>query len=327
MIGIYQDDFIDYLKDNFGDNIKITSKNIIIPCCWCEYPQEKDHYHMYISLEAPIFHCFHATCERGGTLRKLLQKVEGHDISDSFIDKEKLKEFKNKKEVFVDKAQKTRRVYIPILKPETFPNKELYIKKRLKFHNLPTKSIHGLIYDVYDFIQKNRIPVDETLFRLQDYLHSNFVGFLTNYGTTVMFRNVDETQSMKFFKLKIHSTPFLDYYRLSGDNPNSRKIVLAEGIFDIFSSYLFDHLNIKNDVKLYASALSSKFTSLIHSIVFHEQLFRPSVIILSDNGIPKSDYAKMKKYNSHIIDTLTVYYNKRGKDFNDTPVIPVEYVI
>jgi len=326
MIGIYQDEFIKYIEDNLG-YVKTSSKNIITKCPWCEFEKEKHHYHMYISLEAPMFHCFHATCERSGTVRKLLKKIEGHDISDTFIDKDKLEEFQNKREVFVDKDKKTRQLYIPALKPNMFPNKEMYIKKRLKFSNIPTSSIKGLIYDVYEFVQQNQITVDETLFRLQDYLHNNFVGFLTEHGTTVIFRNIDHTHTMKFFKLKIQFTNFLDYYKIRGHNPRSNKIVLAEGIFDIFSASVFDHLNIKNDVKLYASALSSKYVSLIHSIIFSEMIFKPEIIILSDRGIPLNDYKKMKKYNRHIINSLTVYYNKTGKDFNDTPLTPVKYVI
>ena len=326
MIGIYQDNFIEFLKDNLG-YVKQTSKNIITKCPWCEFQKDKDHYHMYISLEAPMFHCFHATCEQSGTLRKLLKKIEGHDISDSFIDKDKLEEFKQRREVFVDKDKRSSHIVIPDLKPDIFPYKDMYIKKRLKFTNIPTTHIKGLIYDVYEFIKQNQINVDETLFRIKDYLHTNFVGFLTEHGTTVIFRNMDHSHIMKFFKLKIHFANFLDYYKIKGNNPNSNKIVLAEGIFDIFSEYIFDYLNIKNDIKLYASALSSKYISLIHSIIFYDQIFEPEIIIISDRGIPLNDYKKMKKYNRHIINSLTVYYNKSGKDFNDSAVTPVKYII
>ena len=79
MIGIYQDSFKKYLEDNLGE-FKLTSKNIITKCPWCEYGQDKDHYHLYISLEAPIFHCFHGGCEKGGVLSKFLRKVAGHEI-------------------------------------------------------------------------------------------------------------------------------------------------------------------------------------------------------------------------------------------------------
>ena len=35
----------------------------------------------------------------------------------------------------------------------------------------------------------------------------------------------------------------------------------------------------------------------------------------------------MKYYNKHIINSISVYYNKTGKDFNDTPVTPVRVKI
>lgn len=325
MVGIYQDEFIDYLKSKLGDHIKTTAKNIICPCPFCEFGKDKSHYHMYISLEIPIFHCFKANCEQSGNLRKFLRKLEGHDISDAFIDKEKLKEVSRKREIFVDKEKEQSRLILPQINKSKFMLKDMYINQRLKFSRTSTSTIKGLIYDVNEFIDMNKIPVDQTLFRLKDYLQANFVGFLTENQSTVMFRNIDHSHTMKFFKLKIQQANFLDYYKLPGNNKFSKKIVLAEGIFDIFTEHIFDTLNIKNDVKLYASALSSKFITLIQSIIFHEQVFQPDIIILSDRGVTQKQYKMMKKYNKHIVDRLTVYYNKAGKDFNDTPVSPVKY--
>ncbi len=322
MIGIYQDDFIDYLKDNLGDHIKVSNKNIITPCPFCEYGQDKDHYHLYISLEAPIFHCFHGGCEVGGVLSKFMKKIAGHDISDTFINKEKVKEYEKLKTVFTDNSVKIQDIVLPPINTGMFPMKEFYIQKRLKFSNIRTDTIKGLIYDIHEFININKIPVDESLFKLRDYLHNNFVGFLTDHNSTVMFRNIDHSHTMGFYKLKIQYLNFLDYYRLSGSNPTSSKIVLAEGIFDIFTEYIYDFVNIKKDVKLYASVLSSKYSSLIQSIVYYEQIFRPDVVILSDRGIKIDYYKKLKYYNQHIINSLTVYYNTSGKDFNSTPVTP-----
>jgi hypothetical protein len=326
LIGIYQDGFLDYLKDRLGSGrVKTSAKNIICSCPWCEYETDKKHYHLYISLEAPIFHCFRASCEQKGMLHKFLKRLEGKDISNEFIDKDKLQEFQKKNKVFTE-TKKQKKIYIPELDTEKFKLKDFYIKKRLKFSNILSTTIKGLIYDVDEFINKNNIPVDETLFRLRDYLQNNFVGFLTEHEHTVVFRNIDSSQDMRYFKLKIGNTYFLDYYKLPGNNPNSNKIVIAEGIFDIFSEQIFDNLNIKQDVALYASALSSKYLSLIHSIIFHEEIFKPEVIILSDRGVEKEHYQKLKYYNKGIIDKMSVYYNLAGKDFNDTPVVPQKYV-
>ena len=128
MIGIYQDNFIDYLKDKLGDHLKITSKNIVIPCPFCEYQKEKDHYHMYISLEAPIFHCFHASCEQSGTLRKFLRRLEGHDISETFVDKKQFEEISRKKKIFVDREEGKIKISTPKLNRQRFVEKEFYIK-------------------------------------------------------------------------------------------------------------------------------------------------------------------------------------------------------
>ena len=162
MVGIYQDEFIEYLQDKLG-TVKTTARNLIIPCPWCEFGEQKDHYHMYLSLEAPIFHCFHASCEKSGTIRKMLMALEGKDTSDQFIDKEVLENFKKKKTLFVDKDETLREVILPPLNPKAFPLKELYLDKRFKFANIPLNRVKGLIFDVYEFLHVNQIPITETL--------------------------------------------------------------------------------------------------------------------------------------------------------------------
>lgn len=323
MIGIYQDEFVDYLKANLG-YVKITSKNIVVPCPWCEYKKEKDHYHLHIGLDVPIFHCFHGLCEVGGILKKLLRKIEGHDISDQFIDKDAIKNLKRKK-ILTDKEVNKFDVKLPEINSKTFPLKDLYLKKRLKFSNISTSLIKGLIYDVNSFISINQIPVDHNLFRVQEYLHSNFVGFLTDHKSMVIFRNMDETSPFKFYKLIVQQSNFVDYYKLLGNKISCNHIVLAEGVFDIFTSKIFDFL--KTNIKLYASVLSANYPAIIQSIVFNEQIFRPDITILSDRGIPLKYYQKVKKFNNHIINKMVVYYNKTGKDFNSRYINPVKYLI
>jgi len=319
MIGIYSDDFINYLENRMGERPKITSKNIITKCPWCEYGKTKDHYHLYIGIDIPIFHCFGPGCEKSGFLGKLITKIEGHDITENFVDK---KELDKKRKQFVAKPENIKELKIPEINLGEFSDKESYIKSRLKFADVPIKSIKGLIFDFHKFLNINYIPMTETLERLKDYLHNNFVGFVTERHSIVIFRNIDHSQPMKHYKLFIQNTNFLDYYKLPGNKKLSNKIVLAEGIFDIYTEQIFDFLNIKNEVSLYASVHSSKYLALIKSIIYHEQIFQPDVVILSDNNIKVKDYEDLKKYNPHLFNTLTVYYNKYGKDFNETPVIP-----
>jgi hypothetical protein len=319
MIGIYEDDFIEYLENRLGPTPKITAKNIIVPCPYCEYGQEKDHYHLYIGIDIPIFHCFHAGCEKSGGLRKLITKIEGHDISETFVSEEELNKKRTK---ITPKDENIRYLKLPKIQENEFSEKEYYIRKRFKFTDINLNHIKGLLFDVNQFLDINQIPIDETLGRIRDYLHNNFVGFVTEKNAMVIFRNIDDTHEMKHYKLFIQKTNFLDYYRLQGNKKLSNRIVLAEGIFDIYTEQMFDFLNIKNEVALYASVHSSKYLALIKSIIYNEQIFQPDVVILSDNNIKEEEYKKLKKYNPHLFNTLTVYYNKYGKDFNETPVIP-----
>lgn len=326
MIGIYQDNFKDYLEDHLGASVRISAKNIIGRCPFCaDQHKGKDHKHLYISLEAPIFNCFQAGCGAKGRLSKLISKLHGSDIADRFVDKNLLKEISKKQSIF--KEDSIQKIKLPPLNVNTFANKVLYLKQRLKFANIEISDVKGLIFDVDKFIEINNVAVDPSLFRIRDYLQSNFVGFLTENQTSVMFRNIDMSSQFKFYKLKIQNSKFLDYYKLSGGAREPNKIVLSEGVFDIFTTKIFDCLNDDKNIKLYASALSSKYSSLIRSIVYHEQQYRLNVVILSDRGIPLHQYKILKKYDSHVIDKLTVYYNKNGKDFNDTPIEPVKFLI
>lgn len=326
MIGIYQDSFKDYLEENLGAPVRITAKNIVGRCPFCaDRHVGKDHKHLYISLEAPIFNCFQAGCPAKGTISKLIKKLHGSDVTNRFVDKELIKEISKKNSIF--KPDTVRQIKLPPLNTNLFQHKKLYIKQRLKFSNIDIDSIKGLIFDVDKFLEINDIAIDPSLFRIRDYLHANFVGFLTENQTTVIFRNVDRASNFRFYKLKIQDSRFLDYYKLPGGLKNSNKIILSEGVFDIFTTKIFDLLNVDRNIRLYASALTAKYDSLIKSIVYHEQEYRLDVIILSDRGIDLNYYKFMKKRDNHVINQLTVFYNKNGKDFNDTPIEPVKFLI
>jgi len=326
LIGIYNDNFIKFLKDNLG-NVKIKSNNIVIPCPWCESDKDKKHYHFYISTQIPIFHCFKANCpKKSGTIASLVRKIQGVDTSDKFIDQDII----NQKKIEPKKTSKFKQLLIPILDTDKFKLKSLYIKKRLGF-NVELHSIKGLIFDIDKFIDlnKDQILFNKTIFKLRDFLQNSFVSFVTENTGIIFFRNINSTSEFKHFKAKIQDmgSEFTDYYKLNGSSYNSNHVILAEGIFDIYSEYIFDTLKLRNKTKIYASVLSSNYLSLIKSISYNENIYRLDISILSDRDVSIDYYKKLKYYNNHIIDSLTVFYNKGGKDFNDFPLIPERFII
>jgi hypothetical protein len=326
LIGIYNDSFISFLENNLGaDTVKVKHNNITCRCPYCEIDEDKKHYHLYISLEAPIFHCFHSACtKKSGFVSELVKKITGVDLSDKYIDSDLL----NQKKLKSKDKKNLKQLIIPELDEEKFKIKSLYVKKRLGF-NIDIQSIKGMIFDIDQFISLNQNEVDfgKTIYKLKDYLQSNFIGFVTENMGVAFFRNTYITSSLKHVKVKLQESEFIDYYKLNGSNFDSNHIVLAEGVFDIWSEYIFNVLNLKNKIKLYASVLSSNYRSLIKSIVYNESIYQLDISILSDRDVPLDYYNKFKKFNNHIINSLTVYYNKGGKDFNDFPLIIEKFII
>jgi len=327
MIGIYKDDFIDYLKEHLGDPIKITPKNIVCRCPWCERDDEKKHYHLWIGIDTPIFHCFHAGCEESGTIRKLVSKVSGSDSYDKYVDKDKVKESIKQKLTFDRNVVKPIELILPDLKETYFKYKVDYIRKRLKYTNRDLNTIKGLVFDIDEFIRVNNITIDVRLSRLKDFLQANFIGFVSENKSICMLRNIDPRSEFKHFKMDIQKSKFLDYYKLYGANKNSTTVVLAEGIFDIYAEHIFDKLDLKQNSKLYASGFSTSYPAMLKSIAYHEHVFRMDVHILSDSNVELKYYKQMRKYNSHLINSMTIYYNRMGKDFNDTPLVVEKFNI
>jgi len=202
MIGIYQDDFIDYLTSIFSIPPKITAKNIICPCPWCEYNRKKNHYHLYISLTDPIFHCFASECGQKGFLTKFLNKLEGVNTRkfSKFVDVNKIK-----KTNFNDKSIKNKKqtdLKFPKINLDEFPYKTLYLKKRFKFHShINIENLNGLIFDFLSFLRINNItfPENDKMNKIKNYLHDNFVGFATTNNKYIIFRkNIINTFSNNY---------------------------------------------------------------------------------------------------------------------------------
>lgn len=318
MVGIYHDFFLTYLKDHLK-YVKVTSKNIICPCPWCEYGKEKKHYHLYISLELPIWRCFQARCEQSGFLSKLLNKISGTNKVEDFVDKSFVKESSEKK---LDvSAKKKKPLVLPKINTDQFKLKTMYMRYRLD-SRVDVHSIPNLVFDIREFVAVNNLNLDDKTKGMLEFLHSNFVGFLSHHNTLLVLRNIDPDASFRYYKLHICDQEFLDYYKIDGASYNSNKIVVSEGPFDILVEHMKDSLKIKDTVASYFASFSGSFQSLVKSIAFHEQIFRQHLVILSHSDVGIDVYRKLKKSSSHLIDKLDVYYNDCGKDFADVKVSP-----
>lgn len=318
-IGIYNDGFISYLEKNLGI-VKTNPKNIITNCPWCDIGVQTSKSHLWISMTDPIFHCFRGGCNKSGLINKLTEKIEGTDTSSIHVNKDLVRQFKTEKIKFEKNEFKHKEINLPELNEEMFSLKTFYLRQRFKFSNISLSSVKGLVFDIDELIRLNHIQLDEQVIKFKDYLQSNFIGFLTENHSCISLRNIDSKSRFRYYKLHLQPSQLLDYYKISGNKRKSNHIIMAEGIFDIYTEHIYNILGLKDKVVAYIAALSTSYAAAIKSFVFNEQIYRPIIHILSDREVPIKYYEKIMKYNSHIIDSMNIYYNKTGKDFNDTPI-------
>jgi len=320
MIGIFEDSFIKFLENNELGPIKIRSKNIVCRCPWCEFGTNKKHYHLNISIEAPIFHCLYAGCGASGTITKLFRKISNYDHSNNFVDMSRIQRVKKNNQSL--KESKKLKLNIPIINISKFWDKVIYIKSRMRFTDFNFTNIPGLILDIRKFFEINpKIEIEENQKRMLDFYQDNFIGFLSSKNSVLLLRNINKS-NFRYSKIRLNKIEFIDFYKIFGNNKKSNLILLAEGVFDILIESIFNKTKLKNNTFLYASCLSTGYQELIKSLTFHESIIQPDVVILSDSDVKKYYYENLYKKNKHLINSLKVLYNINGKDFAEYNVLP-----
>ena len=337
MIGIYNDSFLDFLRKNLGDPIKITSGNIICRCPWCEYNLVKKHYHCYISLKSPIFNCFFAECGAHGTVSKLVKKIRGTSLyKNEFFDSEKIK-YDHKQSVKFDYGIDNKKPSFIVKNDEAtlskYAYKLRYIMSRLQWAELSYHNLNGLVLDVSNFLIENKIKITSQVSQLLLYLDQNFVGFLSEHNRVLILRNVNPFSSFRYLKIPLveDNTQFIDYYIIRNakfvDN-DIPVVVIAEGIFDILAEFYNDTTSQRRRADIYVSSLGlGSYASLMKSLAFYEGIYKCHLVILSDRGVSLNYYKKLKKYYSSLVSTIEIYFNKSGKDFACFPCFPEKFAI
>ena len=327
MVGIYHNDFIDLLVKSTGRNVQTDKGNDIV--CWCPSCINKaSKPHLYISKVVPIFRCFKAGCGYKGTVDSLIKDLTGFGQFEKYVDKSLVEE--NNSFISTQKRQKEENIkyVLPEINSDTFYNKILFLKDRMKQPGLNVLNIPNLILDVKQFFYMNNIQITNTKYeRFFDYLCNNFVGFLTEFHSTLILRNIDRTSDFRYYKIKLFDTNFLDYYKIPGYDVKSSRVVVSEGPFDVLAEHYYDTTHLKDDCCFYAAAASADYSALLKSFTIYEDLYKMDVHVLSDIDVNINYYKKLKNQDKHVIDKLTVYYNKNGKDFGTIPCNPVKYVI
>jgi len=301
--------------------------NIISYCPWCELDSTKNHGHLYLECidnqnQMPVFHCF--KCEdvnkSKGTLVKLLRylridprKYISEDILNSKSSERNYDYYK--KSLTVHKHKINTQNF------DLYRLKKQYIISRLGYeYNIDR--IPRLIFNIREFLRENKIDLKDKN-RFIDYYEKSFIGFVSDDGTMMILRNIDNNSPYRYVKLALveNKNFFKDLYTIkSGQTKKgSNTIILCEGIFDLLVAINNIELQeVKNKSCIWASVLGCGYMNAISSALDRCKLTSSNVIILSDRDKNENYYWKIKKHPSVL--NLEVNWNKYNKDFGKLPI-------
>jgi len=315
----YKDEFIDFLKLK-SDVVDTASSGteIVIKCPSCESKSKKNHGHLYIGINEPLFNCF--KCPFSGPVKKLITALNGDDIQ--LLNLEEYRKFFNSYNTSVKPISpivKIEEIKISIDPEIDFTDKYNYLKSRLG-ENYEIQKIPGLVIDVKTFIKENNIQFKNEKFL--NYLNEKFVGFVSTYKTTMIMRNIEDNQKIRYYKMNLKNINynFPDFYNIT-DNRNEKSefntIVLSEGVFDILKSYKSSEVyeTIKNPFA-WVAILGKDYYNKIKYILNYHKIPKTKIVILSDRDVSNNFYKRIKRHP--MVNDVKIFWNDKEKDFCST---------
>ncbi len=310
--------------------VREKPKNFICKCPYCgDHSDPSKQGHLYVSKNSdiPVAHCW--LC-KSVPIPKLIKDLTGNkNLYKEVISDDELNQSYNQS-TQNQNSETTRRFKIPNISEDRFSEKKFYIQKRT-CNKMKAEEVPNLIVNLLDFISINHLDIVGKGKLLSDWevdlLHRNFVCFLSANHSLLYCRNIDDNAKYKFRKIPLNTTNFsmLDYWKIPV-NDYGNTVVLSEGNFDILGEYAFDTLDVKTDVRMYASGNTFSYGELLKSVCYDCSIYQADVIILSDSDKPVYAYKKFLSENSHLIKSCKIYMNSLGKDFGAFPIKPIRII-
>lgn len=202
--------------------------------------------------------------------------------------------------------------------------KHEYIEKRLGLKlDMQELADKKVIYNFSNLLYENNIKnihcSQEMLFKLQD----QYVGFMSARNEYINFRNTKQDKNLRWY-----------IYNIMGRIDNTRKfyfmpnkidlftkdlivINICEGAFDILGIYY--HIFEKEDTNMfYVAACGAGFISVLKYILSMGVTCNVDINIFSDADRPARYYKNIKKELGPWVNNITLYYNKKSKDYGVT---------
>jgi hypothetical protein len=331
---IYKPEFLEFLLSKTGVSYFNSAKTeIITKCPRCEKGDDDlSHGHLYISTDTPVFNCF--KCGYKGIVTKLIKGLNGEPKEYIIVEDFTYKDKTYKLSYFTDieytcpKYDDTKNE----INEEIVNKKKEYLYSRLG-EDADLSKIPGLILSIKSFLKENNLTGEGESggkFGL-DMIEKKFVGFLTTRGRRIILRNCDTSDPNRHYSFTLNRDKkfFNDFYGIKSCDivPEMNTIVLCEGVFDLLVSYNSDVFNeLRCESCYWASCLGkSNYLKTLLSVLNYCKIPKANVVILSDKDVVIEFYKKFVE--SPLVNSVKIYWNKKGKDFGELPIEPTLYFL
>ena len=308
-----------------------SNREVTINCPLCAKQGDPDNgRHMYISLglddKPPMYNCFRRTGHSGLLTKYNLEQLSNYS---QYIDTVLMDEIENHNRAYSNygRLQSIREQKMSLIVPDTkkynYKLDYLYTRLGIPFNTDMCRE-NKIILSLYEFLYNNYIHTYTMDKRSMDKLDKDFIGFLTNTGTSIIMRNISNTGS-RYIKYNIIENPLTSYYILPSeiDIYKPIEVHIAEGPFDILS--IFYNLNENRKNKVYASIGSKAYLNLIKYLLIDIGLVDFVLHIYIDKNIESNILSTLKKYLYPIDIEVIIHINMYNgeKDYG----VPKQHII
>ncbi len=332
-----KEDFIQALFDRVGIYTRrVNNTEVRTRCPFCGDSSKNPntgHFYMHINPEDnyPIqYHCF--LCESGGVLQPSalnLLDIDDPSLKSGISTLCKTSTKLDKKGIINEVQMKSFDYVLPDIK---IGKKTRYIEERLGLSRLSDEEFKKMkvITSLRDFCIINNIKKltcsNQVAFKLEE----KYVGFLTYGNSHILFRDITNTEELRWVKYPItqESTANRIFYSMTSEidifTQDEITINLAEGVLDILSANYNLGYNGPNILNLCVSG--KYYDSLILFLVsmgFVGSNITVNIFADNDGMFNKKNknntttieyYQKILKNYKHLFGKINVWYNLKSKD-------------
>ena len=290
-----------------------NNREIRVRCPYCgDSKKDASAAHLYIQTNPPFkFYC--QKCTTSGALNGNVLKDLG--IYDNELTVSIIEAGKNLKNLqTIGRVSFSRKgVIIPKVSDENNMAVQ-YFNNRFKstFSGEELRETFKAITEPIKFFEENRIQIPSY------YQVEKSIGFLSADNSHAVFRDITGEQHRRYCNVAFYEDPDASkIYNISTDVDvlqDSVELIMAEGIFDIIGVYNHFYKHLDNRNRIFSAACGKSYPAVVEKYI-KMGFLNLKIFIYSDADVDIGFYKKMKASSIFMRNQITIYYNKKEKDF------------